>query len=334
MIRDYGANYYYVKSPRSRKRKFFPFVVLIIASLILAFIFMFYSNKTKNDKAFVEGATTQLIIPSPTQNLKNDRGLSRVVQNALLGTKGNYGIVILNMKTQEFYLLNEHKAYESASLYKLWVMATVMDLIHQGKLKGDDRLSDKIGLLYQRYNLASPSAEENNISVTINDALEKMITVSDNTSALLLSSKVNLINIKNFLNKNGFTGSKLGNGDKLPVTTPYDVAIFLKKVYEGTLINKDISNKMLGLLKQQKLNNKLPKYLPDDVIVAHKTGELDEYTHDAGIIYTPQADYIIVIMSESDPESRFLAEERIANLSNDVYRYFTTGEVVTPTPIE
>ncbi len=78
---------------------------------------------------------------------------------------------------------------------------------------------------------------------------------------------------------------------------------------------------MLDLLKSQKLNNKLPKYLPQEIDVAHKTGEIDSLTHDAGIVYAPTSDYIIVILSDSnDPNS---AEERIAEVSKNVYNYYS-----------
>ena len=77
---------------------------------------------------------------------------------------------------------------------------------------------------------------------------------------------------------------------------------------------------MLDLLKSQKLNNKLPKYLPQEIDVAHKTGEIDSLTHDAGIVYAPTSDYIIVILSKSDYPPG--AEERIADISRAVYEYF------------
>ena len=86
------------------------------------------------------------------------------------------------------------------------------------------------------------------------------------------------------------------------------------------LTDEEYTVKMLELLKDQRLNNKLPLYLPLAVQVAHKTGEIDEYSHDAGIVNALNGDYIIVIMTKSDdPES---ANERIALVSKAVYNYF------------
>ncbi len=321
MIHDFAADYYYAEQRKSKKTIFLRILVLF---LIIGLVYISINKiwTPKPEKKVVAGTTTQLISPTLTQMIQEDKGLSQVVQNALFGTKGSYGIVILNLKTNEYFLQNEHTSYKAASLYKLWTMATVLDQINNGKLNEKDVLSENIDVLYEKFHLASPSANKN-ITLSINDALEKMITISDNPAALLLSAKVKLSNITQLLNNNGLIGSKLGTGSEYPVTTPHDIAIFLKNLYDGTLVNKVNSEKMLAVLKRQRLNSKIPKYLPDELVIAHKTGELDESTHDAGIVYTPQGDYIIVVLSKSNAESRFLAEERIANLSLDVYNYFT-----------
>ncbi|MBI3887855.1 serine hydrolase [Candidatus Microgenomates bacterium] len=64
----------------------------------------------------------------------------------------------------------------------------------------------------------------------------------------------------------------------------------------------------------------LPKYLPE-VLVAHKTGTLDRFQNDVGIVFTPLGDYAISVFSESD--SVYGAEERIALISKSVYDYFS-----------
>ncbi len=81
---------------------------------------------------------------------------------------------------------------------------------------------------------------------------------------------------------------------------------------------------MLVLLKKQRLNEKIPKYIPEGIAIAHKTGELDLFSHDAGIVYTPKDTYIIVVLSEND--FRTEANEQIANISKNVYNYFLQEE--------
>ena len=78
---------------------------------------------------------------------------------------------------------------------------------------------------------------------------------------------------------------------------------------------------MIDLLKKQQLNEKLPKILPENTIVAHKTGEFNSFSHDGGIVYTKNSDYIIVVMSDTNNPQE--ANNVIAQISKGVYEYFT-----------
>ena len=77
---------------------------------------------------------------------------------------------------------------------------------------------------------------------------------------------------------------------------------------------------MTTLLKGQVLNEKIPKYLPPNTVFAHKTGELGQYSHDGGIVFANFGDYIIVVLSKSSSPKD--ANERIAEISKEVYKYF------------
>ena len=100
------------------------------------------------------------------------------------------------------------------------------------------------------------------------------------------------------------------------------MALFFEKLYKGELANNQYTRETLDLLKNQQRNEGLPKYLPDGTIVAHKTGEIDLYKHDAGIVFSDKGDYLIVVMSESDFPAG--AQERIALVSKGVFDYFDT----------
>ncbi len=261
---------------------------------------------------------TYILFPTHTPSAP----LGNAIQNALVGTLGSYGIVVKHLKTGEFYVSNEHKIYKSGSLYKLWVMAVVYKQIQNGSLHKDDVLKQSIVTLNNEFFISPEYAEQTDgsIELSVSDALDQMITISDNYAALLLADKVGIKNIASFLQDNGFGESKVGINGNDPTITPYDTAIFFEKLYKGEFADKTYTDEMLKLLKTQKLNDKIPKYLPEDIMSAHKTGELDQFTHDAGIVYTTTGDYIIVVLSESDDPLQ--AKERIANVSKAVYTHF------------
>lgn len=253
-----------------------------------------------------------------------DPGLDTVVKDSLKGTSGTYGIVIKNLRTNKTFQYNETKVFPSASLYKLWIMAVTEEQLEKGMLHENQVLTADIPKLNDMFKIASESAErtDGTVSLSVTNALTKMITISDNYAALLLSSKIRLSNVDAFLDTYGLSGSAIGQP---PTTTPLDVAVFYEKLYARTLISQQASEKMLTLLKQQQINDRIPKYLPDGIDVAHKTGELDGVKHDAGIVFAPFGDYIIVLMSDSqDPLG---AAAREALVSKNVYEYFAKRQL-------
>jgi beta-lactamase class A len=317
-----------------RKRVLLLFL-FIPAILFTVKVLMDHSQQIK--KVAGLSSSRELISPLSSITPAEESRLGEFIKEQLSGTTGSYGVVILNLKTNESFFLNEHTTFKTGSLYKLWVMAATFEQIKAGTLKETDILSQDINVLHNKFGLASPSAqintqpsdspipsgdpnEANKITMSVGEALEKMITISDNYAALLLTERIRLVNLSSFLDNNGFSESMVGIKGGDPITSSYDIALFLKKLYKGELADKEYTDKMLTLLKRQRLNGKLPKYLPKDTVIAHKTGELDEFTHDVGIVYAPSGDYIIVALSESS--SRVQAEERISLVSQAVYKYF------------
>lgn len=256
---------------------------------------------------------------SPNASFSSETSLQKIVERAMSDSKGRYGIVIKNFKTEKTYSFNEHQEFEPGSLYKLWVMAITFQKIKDGSLKEDDVLSEDIVTLNDLFNIDSEDTEQQDgsIELTVSQALNQMITISHNYAALLLTKEVKNSSITKFLKDNGFNESEIGEP---PKTTPADVALFFDKLYKGELVDKESSDKMLDLLKKQQLNDGLPKYFPDTTVVAHKTGDIGWFKHDAGIIFSGKGDYIIVVLSESDSPPG--AQERIAQVSKVIWDYF------------
>lgn len=319
--------YYSKRLPQVQKPEWKPSKTLLFISVAIFSVIIFNGyipqrGRIKSplgsfSKAVLSAITKQYPVTSRDQNSAQ---LALMVESQLFQSLGNYGIVIKNLSNGESYYSNEHKKFETGSLYKLWVMGAVYEQISKGSLKMDDIVAGSTG------NLNTPDASNsgevlNSPPLTVKDALYKMITVSDNNSAILLTQKAGVKNIVEFMQEYNFSESSFGNATSLPQTTADDMALFFLTLYRGQMVSKDASQAMLNLLKQQKINGKIPKYLPDNLSVAHKTGELDEFSHDAGIVYDTRSNYIIVVLTQSN--SRSQADERIAAIAQGVYTYFT-----------
>ncbi len=254
-----------------------------------------------------------MVSPLAKPSLKN------TIEEVMRDTKASWGIVVKNLKTDESFSLNEHKSFEAGSLYKLWIMAEVINQIQDGVLKDDQVLSEEVASLNATFKLSEDVAELNQgtITLSVKEALKQMITISHNYAALLLSKRIKFSSVKEFLKAHDLNESLIS--ESAPQTSAQDITNFFEKLYRGELANQESSQRMIELLKNQQLNHKLPKYLPSGTVIAHKTGEIGYFSHDAGIVYS-SGDYIIVVLSESD--SPKAAEERIGKLSKAVYEYF------------
>jgi len=247
--------------------------------------------------------------------------LHKTILNALSGAKGKYSVTVEDLKNGKKESLYGNKIFEVGSLYKLWVMGETFRQIQEGTLSEDETLSEDIDVLNKDFSIDPESAEltDGTITLTVRDALKQMIDISHNYAALLLTKKIKLSNVAGFLEANGLRASHVGS---TPTSTSDDLALFLKKLYRGELANKQYTQEMLDLLKAQTLNDKLPKYLPEGIIIAHKTGEINYLSHDAGIVYAPNGDYVIVVLSETDYPPG--AGERVAQISKSVFDYLSS----------
>lgn len=243
--------------------------------------------------------SAKFTVPKP----KFQSTLPRVVEKSLEGTESRYAIYIKNLKTGESYQKNETEVFDAGSLYKLWVMQAIFEKIKKGELKEDDPIEANVRSLNQQFAIEDPEMTDGVLQFSILSAIEQMITISHNYAALALLTKLDQDTVK------------------IPTEiSAKEIGGFFEKLYQGEIIDPEYSQKMIGVLSRQKVNDRIPKLLPEGTKVAHKTADLGSSEHDAGIVFSSKGDYIIVILSESDlPQA---AGEKIANISKGVYDYF------------
>jgi len=306
-----------------RTIKIFLFFFICISTILaLIIFFLFASTKERGGDKIISPIINSVAKSSKEVLSIFTTGIDKRIIESLSKSQGIYSVVVIDLKSNQTYSLNPDRTYESASLYKLWVMAATYQAISAGRLKRTDVLKDSIENLNKSFSIASEEAElsTGSIEMTVEEALEKMIIVSDNYSALLLTKKIGLQNINSFLKTESLAHSKTSLP---PVTTASDIALFYLKLYKHMIVDSKSSSEMIDLLKKQAINDRIPKYLPSDISVAHKTGELDNVKHDAGIIFTPNGDYILVMLSDTDNSTK--AAEGMALLSKQIYLEFTSS---------
>lgn len=248
--------------------------------------------------------------------------LNEAVENVLKDSEGTFGIYIKNLANGKTFTLNEHREFEAASLYKIWVMGAVYEQVKSNRISEDDPITADIEKLNRNFNLYRDDAElkEGILDFSIGSAIEQMITISHNYAAFALIEKISSGQIENFLKRYGLNETHPGDSSK---TSASDMGRLFEKIYNREVVDAKYSQKMIEILSKQQINDRLPKYLPGDTKVAHKTGNLGFFENDAGIVYSPTGDYIIVILTETN--NPLEARENIAQISKAVYEYFNRG---------
>jgi len=303
------------------------FLILYIPIVVYYFSLLQQRDQIRQSVLAYNIAPLPTLSPSPIP--KKISMLPEIVESNFGKFGEDYAVVVKNLKTDEEYKFNENKKYNSASLYKLWVMGVAFQKMKDGTFKEDMTLSGNQNKLDETLSTASPASaldspgepeitqEPKPISMNLKDAIDKMIIYSDNYAALLIAAKEGTFSVTNFLKNYGFKNS---NFKSPPQTTASDIANYFEKLYKGEIVDQEYSNMMLEILKKQSINDRIPANLPKDVVVAHKTGELFGAKHDAGIVFTQKGNYIIVVMSDTkDPK---IAIKKTADFSEEIYNYF------------
>ena len=145
---------------------------------------------------------------------------------------------------------------------------------------------------YQLSDLRWPVSSQ----VSVRELLHAMIAASDNVAAILLHDKTGGRNIIQDLKAMGMTHTDI-NGDHMP-TSAADMALLFEMIARGKAVDSSASAEMIELLPQQEIDDRLPALLPVGTLVAHKTGNWENATHDVGIVYAPKGPYVIAVLSD------------------------------------
>lgn len=206
---------------------------------------------------------------------------------------GKWSLYMKRLDTNETIGIHDDEKMIAASLIKLFVAGEFFTLCEEGELNVDNYSNQP----------------------------DLMISISDNGAANTLINACSMDKINEFSRENGFNETELNrrmlewNGTE-NYTSARDCGRLLEEVLDGKYVSEAASERILTALKNQDRKGKIPAGVPFEVETGNKTGELNNVDNDAAIIWSPNATYILVIMS-SDTYGRI---DEIRKLSSMVYR--------------
>ncbi|NPV82608.1 MAG: serine hydrolase [Candidatus Aminicenantes bacterium] len=265
-------------------------------------------------------------------NLRQERweANSRRILQRISSFRGETGLVVKDLQTDWTFLHNDEARFPAASLIKIPIMVACFKAVEDGRLDLQEkyvlRRQDRVGGSGRLRRM------RNGRTFTYGELIDYMVTHSDNIATNVIIKRLGFDYIREVFAKLGLKDTVL---NRLMMdfrareeglenyTSAREITGLLEMIYHGRCLSADISEKCLDVLKRQKINDRLPRFLPREATVAHKTGQEREVCHDAGIVFSPHGDYIITVLVRtwSGP---LTTKTFIARLSSYFYQVFKT----------
>ncbi len=208
------------------------------------------------------------------------------------------------------YAHDETRVFQSASTIKLPILYALYER-YDGELENLDR--------------PCPLAPENRVggsgllhlldaTPTVEDLAVAMISASDNAATNQLIDHLGIESVNDAAEGLGMertrlarkmmatledtdfedTGIHVPDGEPTNATTPLDCARFFADLVGRSTLSPDAYERMCVPLAEQKDTSMIPRYLPYETEVAHKTGWLPTAALDTGILSVPDRDRPLV----------------------------------------
>jgi beta-lactamase class A len=242
---------------------------------------------------------------------------------------GKIGFYYKNLVTGESLEYHEDLPLVAASVIKIPVLVEIFTLLERGELRKDETFR-----ISQEEKLPSCGAlnyMHTGLEVTLEDLYTLMIILSDNTATNILIRRIGMEKINarmrelglkvTALNRLLFDSEAASRGIENYICAK-EIGFLLQQMYAGKLVSPQASAEMLRILKNQRLNGKMPFYIKDQVEIAHKTGEDDGITHDVGIVFAPQP-FVVCFCSNETDVPHF--ETVIQTMTRDLYKTQVTS---------
>ena len=252
---------------------------------------------------------------------------------------GNFALAFKNLDDGKEILINENEIFHAASTIKTPVMIEFYKQLYQGKLSLEDTLQIKNefksivdGSIYKLSEFDDSDKNTYNKLgqyYSINNLIYEMITISSNFATNILIEYIGANNVTKSMKEIGALNIDILRGVEdikafelglNNTTSAKDLLIIYEGLAKGKIINNESSAIMIDILKDQKYDDIIPRYLPKNIEVANKTGMITGVHHDSGIVFLKDGrKYVIVLLSKnmSDMES---GTEMMARISELIYK--------------
>ena len=262
------------------------------------------------------------------------------VRELLESQNGTFAIAFKNLEDGNEILINEDEIFHAASTMKTPVMIEV----YRKKMIGEISLDDSIFVKNEFESIVDKStfqlsefddSDKNTYDkigryISLRELVFDMITISSNFATNLVIKYIGAENINNTMSDIGAKNINVLRGVEdikafekglNNTTSARDLLVIYEKLANGKGLNRDLSNEMVEILKNQKYDDIIPKYLPKEIEVAHKDGWINGVRHDSGIVFLENGVSYVLILLSKNLDNELEGADMLAKVSLEIYNH-------------
>ena len=251
-------------------------------------------------------------------NLKTEASaLKNQIKEFIGKQKGNYSVYFSDLDiTNLSFGLNEHEVYIAASLNKLPIITVLYYLAGKGKLDLNEKVTVQKDDI-QDYGTGIIRYQKPGEVYSFKTLAKLSLQKSDNTAAHVLAKKIGTEKVQKTIESFGLTQTDMVNNQ----TSLFDMYILFKKIYKGETTNPSLTKELLGFLRDTDIEDRLPKLLPKNAMVYHKTGDAIGNIHDVGIVEQDGTAFFVGIMTTDIGEKEEETKKTIAKIAKKIFDF-------------
>ncbi len=277
------------------------------------------------------------------------RGVVEAIEREFAEFPGSAGLAVKHLGTGEEIRINADAETATASTIKVPILIELFRRIEAGEIGLEDRLAVTAETRVRGSGILRELSL--GVELSVRDVATLMIVVSDNAATNMLIDLLGVERINQTLADFGFARTRLRqrldfpkigkDARNLAVTTPAELAGIMEGLATGRILSDESREAILEIMRRQHHLDLVPRYLPHNpyaeelgepdngLRIANKTGGWTGMRADMALVEWPGTRYVIGIVTEGDPDTRFWAENAgarlIGRVSKLVFDHFGGG---------
>ena len=262
-----------------------------------------------------------------------DAALQAAVDSLAAGFDGTVGVYVRHLPSGRTAARRPNEIVPTASLVKVPILVTTFAQIEAGALAYDESLVFRDSLRYSDDDLFGELRD--GATVPLHQAVELMLSASDNTASLWLQALVGGgAAVNAWLEAHGFAATRVNSrtpgreADRERFgwgqTTPREMADLMRRIVEGGAVSRSADDEMHRALTRTFYDGEAVSVLPPHVQAASKQGAVMASRSEVVYVHAPSGAYVFCVITSEQADRRYTPDNAGYQLLRDYARLFWT----------